>query len=156
MVVFHPPSTCSMDLAVRFPAGPVPFLLFSLEQYLGKDFMLEHPRSIVLGPHVTSNMPQLEAVAQPTTGHGVSCTASARRADHLQTQWDTYSHVLSNPFPQQHYILGKSLVNKGGRHEEQLGFLLHFCKRNHIICHGCSSPGTYSQVKTTDLCICLS
>lgn len=79
-----------------------------------------------------------------------------RRAHNLQTRWDTYSNVLSNPFRQKHLILGKSPVNKRGRHEEQLGFLLHFCKRNHIICHGCWSPGTYSQMKTTDLWVCLS
>lgn len=152
MVVFHPPSTHSMNLAVRFQAGPVPFLLSSAEQYPWEDLTLEHPQLLVLGPHDTSNMPQLEAVAQPTTGHWMSCSASARRADNLQTQWDTYSNVLSNPFCQQRLILGKLPVNKRGR----LGFLLHFSKRNHIICHGCWSPDTYSQVKTTDLWVCLS
>lgn len=38
---------------------------FSLEEYPWKDLLLEHPRSLVLGLRVTSNMPQLEAVAQP-------------------------------------------------------------------------------------------
>lgn len=65
-----------------------------------------------------------EPAAQPTTGHWVSCIASARRGDHLQTQWDTYLDVLSNPFCQQHLILGKTPVNRRGRHEEQLSFLL--------------------------------
>lgn len=156
MVVFHPPSTCSMDLAVRFQAGRVPFLPFLFTRGVPLKRSLAWASQVTCA-WTTCHLQYAPAGScSPTTGHSVSCTASAWRADNLQTQWDIYLDVLSNPFCQQHLILGNSPVNKRGRHEEQLGFLLHFCRRSHIIPCSCWSPGTHSQVKTTDLWVCLS
>lgn len=88
MVVSYSPSTHSMDLPWGFRLVQYSTLftyVTNSHKYSWKDLVFKHPRSLMSGPHATSDMHQLEALTQPTTNRWVCCTAPAWTADNLQT-----------------------------------------------------------------------